>query len=148
MPMMAAFFGPSPLPQDRVGFFSFARRATIVRLARVGTKTGEPMRIRPITISAAVAVGLATLPLSTAKAQSYPPPSYSPPPPSYLPCSPFPLEWPFCAVGAILTTVAIIITAPLRALTVAPPFYYGYGPPYYPPPPDYAPPPPNNYAPR
>lgn len=108
------------------------------------------MRIRPITISAAFTVGLATLPLSTANAQSYPPPSY-------LPCSPFPLEWPFCAVGAILTTAAIIITAPLRALT--PPFYYGYGrPPYYPPPPYYAlppyyaqryyPPPPNNYAPH
>jgi hypothetical protein len=104
------------------------------------------MRIRPITISAAFTVGLATLPLSTANAQSYPPPSY-------LPCSPFPLEWPFCAVGAILTTAAIIVTAPLRALTGAPPFYYGYGPPpYYPPPPYYAPryypPPPNNYAPH
>ncbi len=94
------------------------------------------MRIRPITISAAFTVGLATLPLSIAKAQSYPPPTYPPPPPSYLPCSPFPLEWPFCAVGAILTTAAIIVTAPLRALTGAPPFYYGYGPPpYYPPPP-------------
>jgi hypothetical protein len=69
------------------------------------------MRIRPITISAAFAVGLVALPLSIAKAQSDPPPSYHPPPPSYLPCSPFPLEWPFCAVGAILTTAAIIITA-------------------------------------
>ena len=111
------------------------------------------MRIRLVAILAAFAVGLATLPLSIAKAQSYPPPSYHPPPPSYLPCSPFPLEWPFCAVGAILTIAAIIITAPLRALTVAPPFYYGYGPPpYYPPPPYYAPryypPPPNNYAPH
>jgi hypothetical protein len=101
------------------------------------------MRIRPVTISAAFAVGLATLPLSTATAQSYPPPSDHPPPPSYLPCSPLPLEWPFCAVGTILTTVAIIVTAPLRALTRLPPSYYGYGPPPY-----YAPPPPNNYAPH
>jgi len=42
------------------------------------------MHIRRITIAAAFGVGLAALPLSTAKAQYYPP------------CSPFPLEWPFC----------------------------------------------------
>ena len=102
------------------------------------------MRIRPIMISAAFAVGLATLPLSTARAQSYPPPSYPP-------CSPFPLAWPFCVAGAIVTTAAIIVTAPFRALAGAPPLYYGYGPPYYPPPPYYAPryyPPPYNYAPH
>ena len=46
------------------------------------------MRIRRIAISAAFTAGLATLSISTAKAQYYPPP-----------CSPFPLSWPFCVVG-------------------------------------------------
>jgi len=88
------------------------------------------MRIRQITISAAFAAGLAALPLSTAKAQYY-----------YPPCSPFPLFWPFCVVGAVVGTAAIIVTAPVRALTGAPPYYYGYyGQPYYPPPGYYAPP--------
>ena len=97
------------------------------------------MHIRRITIAAAFGVGLAALPLSTAKAQYYPP------------CSPFPLEWPFCVVGAVLGTAAMIVTAPIRALTGAPPFYYGgyypqpyYPQPYYPqpyyPPPGYYPP--------
>jgi hypothetical protein len=82
------------------------------------------MRIRRITISAAFAAGLAALPLSTAKAQYY-----------YPPCSPFPLFWPFCVAGAVVGTAAIIVTAPVRALTGAPPYYYGYyGQPYYPPP--------------
>jgi hypothetical protein len=94
------------------------------------------MRIRPITISAAFAVGLATLPLSTAEAQSYPPQSN--PPQYYPPCSPFPLEWPFCLAGAVLDVAATIVTAPIRLLTGAPPFGY-YGPPYYPPPNYYAP---------
>jgi len=86
------------------------------------------MRIRQITISAAFAAGLAALPLSTAKAQYY-----------YPPCSPFPLFWPFCVVGAVVGTAAIIVTAPVRALTGAPPYYYGYyGQPYYPPPGYYA----------
>ena len=82
------------------------------------------MHIRRITIATAFGVGLAALPLSTAKAQYYPP------------CSPFPLEWPFCVVGAVLGTAAMIVTAPIRALTGAPPFYYGgyYPQPYYPPP--------------
>lgn len=82
------------------------------------------MRIRRITISAAFAAGLAALPLSTAKAQYYPP------------CSPFPLFWPFCAAGVVVGTAAMIVTAPVRALTGAPPYYYGgyYGQPYYPPP--------------
>ena len=92
------------------------------------------MHIRRITIAAAFGVGLAALPLSTANAQYYPP------------CSPFPLEWPFCVVGAVLGTAAMIVTAPIRALTGAPPFYYGgnYPQPYYPqpyyPPPGYYPP--------
>jgi hypothetical protein len=99
------------------------------------------MRIRPIMIPAAFAVGLAALPLSTAQAQYYPP------------CSPFPLAWPFCVAGAVVGTAAMIVTAPFRALAGAPPFYYGYyGPPYYPPPPNYPPPgysaPPNYYGPR
>jgi hypothetical protein len=87
------------------------------------------MGIRRITISAALAAGFATLPLLSAEAQYYPP------------CSPFPLFWPFCVVGAVVGTAATIVTAPLRALTGAPPLYYGfYGPPYYPPPPYYSPP--------
>jgi len=86
------------------------------------------MRIRRIAISVAFAAGLATLPLSAAKAQYYPP--YSPPP----------LSWPICAAGAVVVTATTIITAPLRALTGAQPFYYRcYGPPDYPPPADYVP---------
>ena len=94
------------------------------------------MRIRRIAISVAFAVGLATLPLSTAEAQSYPSQYYPP-------CSPFPLEWPFCVAGAVLDIAATIVTAPIRLLTGAPPFGY-YGPPYYRPPPY---PPPTYYAP-
>jgi hypothetical protein len=99
------------------------------------------MRIRRITISVAFAAGLAALPLSTAEAQYYPP------------CSPFPLFWPFCAVGVVVGTAAMIVTAPVRALTGAPPYYYGgyYGPPYYPPPAYYGPgysAPPYYYGPR
>ena len=105
------------------------------------------MRIRRITISVAFAAGLATLPLSPAEAQSNPsqsnPPQYYPSQ-YYPPCSPFPLEWPFCVAGAVLDTVATIVTAPIRLLTGAPPFGY-YGPPYYPPPP--YPPPPGYYPP-
>jgi hypothetical protein len=71
------------------------------------------MRVRRITISAALAAGLAALPFSTAKAQYYPP------------CSPFPLFWPFCVAGAVVDT-AMIVTAPVRAFTGAPPYYYGY----------------------
>jgi hypothetical protein len=91
------------------------------------------MLIRRIAISVAFAAGLATLPLSAAKAQYYPP--YSPPP----------LSWPICAVGAVVVIATTIITAPLRVLTGAPPFYYTcYGPsPYYPPPAYPAPP---NYS--
>jgi hypothetical protein len=110
------------------------------------------MRIRRITISVAFAAGLATLPLSPAEAQSNPPQSNPPlyyPPQYYPPCSPFPLEWPFCVVGAVLDIAATIVTAPVRLVTGAPPFGY-YGPPYYPPPPPYPPPPgyypPSNYS--
>jgi hypothetical protein len=80
------------------------------------------MRIRPIAISAAFAVGLATLPLSTAEAQSNPPQYYPP-------CSPFPLAWPFCVAGAVLGIAAAIVTVPIRLLTGAPPFGY-HGPPF------------------
>src|SRR5215831_7871834 len=57
-----------------------------------------------------------------------------------------------CAVGAVLGTAAMIITAPIRALT-RPPLYYGcyYGQPYYPPPAYYPPgyyAPPYNYGPH
>ena len=87
------------------------------------------MRVRRIPISVAFAAGLATLPLSAAKAQ------YDPP------YSPAPLSWPICAAGAVVVTATTIITAPLRVLTGAPPFYYVcYAPsPYYPPPAYYAP---------
>jgi hypothetical protein len=99
------------------------------------------MRICRISSSVAFAAGLATLPLSAAKAQDYPP------------YSPFALSWPICAAGAVAVTATTIITAPLRALTGALPFYYVcYGPlPYYPPPAYYAPgyyAPPNYYGPR
>jgi len=99
------------------------------------------MRIRRIAISAAFATGLAALPLSTTKAQYYPP------------CSPFPLEWPFCVVGAVVGTAAMIVTTPIRALTGAPPFHYSgyYGQPYFPPPLYYGPgyyAPPNYYGPH
>jgi hypothetical protein len=99
------------------------------------------MRIRQITIWVGLAAGLGALPLWTAKAQYHPP------------CSPFPLERPFCVSGAIIGTAAMIVTAPIRVLTGAPPFYYGayYGRPYYPPPLYYAPgyyTPPNYYGPR
>jgi hypothetical protein len=43
--------------------------------------------------------------------------------------SPFPLFWPFCVAGAVVGTSAMIVTAPVRALTGAPPYYYP--PPYY-----------------
>jgi hypothetical protein len=110
------------------------------------------MRIRPIVISAAFAIGLATLPLSTAEAQYYPAQYYPAqyyPPQFYPVWSPFPLEWPFCVAGAVLDIAATIVTTPIRLLTGAPPFGY-YGPPY-PPPPYYAPryyAPPNSSGPR
>jgi len=98
------------------------------------------MRIRQIAISAAFATALAALPVSTTKAQYYPP------------CSPFPLFWPLCVAGAVVGTAATIVTAPFWALTGVPPYYYVYyGQPYYPPPAYYAPryyPPPYYYGPR
>ena len=92
------------------------------------------MRIRRISVSAAFAAGLAALPLATAEAQYYPP------------CSPFPLFWPFCVAGAVVSTAAAIVTAPFWLLA-PPPYYYGrppppfYGPRYYPPPYNYYGPP-------
>jgi|SRR6516225_5235482 len=133
--------GAGLLLLDRVGFFRFACRIASLGLTR-GVRTRRSfMGIRRVAITAAFGVGLATLPLSTAKAQYYPP------------CSPFPLEWPFCVVGAVVGTAAMIVTAPIRALTGAPPFYYGgyYRQPYYPPPAYYAPgyyPPSYYYGPR
>lgn len=101
------------------------------------------MRLRRIAISAAFAAGLAALPLATATAQYYPPPSYPA-------CSPFPLFWPFCIAGAVVVGAATIVTAPFWLLAGAPPPYYGYyRPPHYPPP-GYYPPgyySPGNYAP-
>ena len=91
------------------------------------------MRLRRIASSVAFAAELATLPLPAAKAEDYPPDA------------PFALSWPICAAGAAAVTATTIITAPLRAITKAPPFYYVcYGPsPYYPPPAYRAP---GNYA--
>ncbi len=92
------------------------------------------MRFSRVMGSVALAAGLAALPLSPAAAQYYPPP-----------CSPFPLFWPFCVVGAVVGVAATIVTAPIRAI-VGPPYPYGYyGPPPYPPPPGYYPP--GNYGP-
>jgi hypothetical protein len=86
------------------------------------------MPIRRIVISAAFASALAALPVSSTKAQYYPP------------CSPFPLFWPFCVAGAVVGTAATIVTAPFWPLTGASPYYYGYyRPPYYLPPAYYAP---------
>jgi hypothetical protein len=91
------------------------------------------MPIRRVLLSAAVVAGLTALPLGSARAQYY------------EPCSPFPLFWPFCIVGAVVSTAASIATAPLRALTPPPPYPYYGPPPYYPsgpysPPPPYYPP--------
>ncbi len=96
------------------------------------------MQLQRIAISAVFAAALAALPLSTARAQYYPP------------CSPFPLFWPFCIAGAVVGTAATIVTAPFRAVAGRP---YYYPPPYYPPPaaPGYPPgypPPPYQYPPR
>ncbi|MBV8095402.1 MAG: hypothetical protein JO110_19670, partial [Acetobacteraceae bacterium] len=79
------------------------------------------MRIRRTTISAAFAAALAALPLSTAEAQSTQSAQPAPSAQYYPPCSPFPLAWPFCAVGAVLGTVAAIVTLPFWALAGAPP---------------------------
>ena len=93
------------------------------------------MRIFPrFALSATLAAGLGTASFSTASAQYY-----------YPPCSPFPLAWPFCAVGAIVGTAATIATAPFWVFNGASPYYYRYPQPvyYYPPPyaPGYYPPP-------
>ena len=71
------------------------------------------MLLRRIAFSAAVAAGLAALPLAAAKAQY---------------CS-FPLEWPFCVAGAAVNTAGAIATAPFAAVA-GPPYYY-YRPAYY-----------------
>ena len=70
------------------------------------------MRFQRIALPALVAAALSLLPGSPAKAQPY-----------YYPCNPFPLFWPLCVVGAI-------VTLPFRVL--AGPYYYPYySPPYY-----------------
>ena len=75
------------------------------------------MHIRRIASSVAFAAELATLPLPAAKSEDY------------LPDAPFALSWPICAAGAVAVTATTIITAPLRAITKAPPFHYVcYGP--------------------
>jgi hypothetical protein len=98
------------------------------------------MLLPRIAISAIFAAGLAGLPLSAANAQYYGGP----------PCTPFPLTWPFCIVGAVVGTAATIVSAPFRAA----PYYYGYQQPYYGAPaasaypPAYYPPPAPYYPPR
>jgi len=86
------------------------------------------MLIHRIAMSAVFAAGLAALPLSAAKAQYYGPP-----------CTPFPLTWPICVVGAVVGTTAAIVSAPFRAVGAPPYYYYGPAPAryYYPPPPYY-----------
>ena len=132
--------GASQLPRGRVGF-STSRADNIGSSWRGGPSGETPMRTNRIALSVAFAAGLATLPLSAAQAQYY------------SPYSPFALFWPFCATGAVVVAATTIITAPLRVLTGAPPFYYRcYGPsPHYPPPAYYTPeyyPPPNSSGPR
>ena len=63
-----------------------------------------------------LAVGLAALPVSAAKAQPYYPYPY--------PCNPFPLFWPFCAAAAVIGGVGAIVTAPFRGAFY--PYYPGY----------------------
>lgn len=94
------------------------------------------MHLRRIAVLAALAAGLAALPLANAKAQYYSPW-----------CNPFPLTWPFCVAGAVVGTAAAIVSAPFRAFA-PPPYYYGYypPPPYYPPG-SLAPPPPGSVVP-
>ena len=87
------------------------------------------MLLQRIAISAVFAAGLAALPVSAANAQYYGPP-----------CTPFPLTWPFCVVGAVVGTAAAVVSVPFRA-AAPPPYYYAPPPaPYYPPPPAYPPP--------
>jgi hypothetical protein len=74
------------------------------------------MRFQRIAIPAVVAVGLAALPVSAAKAQPYYPYPF--------PCNPFPLFWPFCAAAAIVGGVGAIVTAPFRGTFY--PYYPGY----------------------
>jgi hypothetical protein len=71
------------------------------------------MRIKEIALSAALAAGLAAVPLAGANAQYYGPP-----------CTPFPLTWPFCVAGAAVYTAGAIVTAPFRALAPPPVAYY------------------------
>jgi hypothetical protein len=134
--MVAEFFVASSLAEDRVNFLSprFGRvRWSLARRAQVGRAHAYPpdRNFGSIRRRARHAAALA------ANAQYYPP------------CSPFPLFWPFCVAGAVVGTAAIIVTAPLRALTGAPRFGYYPPPSYYlPPPPSgyYAPAPPPNYS--
>lgn len=75
------------------------------------------MPLQRIAIAGSFAAALAALPLAPASAQYYPPP-----------CSPFPLTWPFCIVGAAVGVATTVVTAPFRA--AAGPYYY-YQQPYY-----------------
>src|SRR5262249_45930768 len=90
------------------------------------------MNFRRTAISATIAVGMAVIPLSTARSQPY----YA-----------SPLAWPFIAAGAILGTAALIVTAPFRLACVgcyARPYPSLAGPayfPYYAAPPAYCAPP-------
>ena len=102
------------------------------------------MNCKRTAISVALAVAIAAAPFSVARAQT---PYYA-----------NPLLWPFLAVGAVLGTVALIVTAPIRVVCAGClpppyayyPFYAGTPAPAYPPPPAtyYAPPsqPPITYS--
>ena len=138
--MVADFFGASPLPQDRVGFSSSrVGQHSLVLARRVQAK--RPHAYSPNCDFGSVrrrARRSAALGRQGAILSPYSPP---------------PLSWPICVAGAVVVTATTIITAPLRALTGAPPFYYAcYGPPPdYPPPAYYAPgyyAPPNYSGPR
>ena len=75
------------------------------------------MHLQRIALAGSFAAAIAAMPLAQASAQYYPPP-----------CSPFPLTWPFCIVGAAVGVATTVVTAPFRA--AAGPYYY-YPQPYY-----------------
>jgi hypothetical protein len=114
--MVADFFGARPFLQDRVGFSSSRVGQHSLVLAR-WVQAGRSHAYPPNCDFGSVrrrARHSAALGRQGAILSPYSPPQ---------------LSWPICVAGAVVVTATTIITAPLRALTGAPPFYYVcYGP--------------------